>query len=165
MRLPLTLSALAIAATLAGCGQKASTEAASDSAAAPAAAEPTDAEKAAILAALPAPYNTADLENGRRKFGLCRSCHSIEKDGPNMTGPHLYGVIGRQAGSLSDYNYSEDLKKAGFAWDVEKLHAWLTDTHALVPGTKMPPVVGLKQDKDRNDVIAYVMVESGYKPQ
>ena len=30
----------------------------------------TDAEKATLLASLPAPYNTGDLENGKRKFAM-----------------------------------------------------------------------------------------------
>ena len=73
-----------------------------DDVAAPAAAkaEPlTNAEKAMLLASLPAPYNQADLENGRRAFARCRSCHTLTEGGPNMTGPNLWSVFGRQAGS------------------------------------------------------------------
>ncbi|MDB5467271.1 MAG: cytochrome, partial [Phenylobacterium sp.] len=41
---------------------------------------------------------------------------------------------------------------------------WLADPKAMVPGTKMT-FPGFKDPKDRTDVIAYLMVESGYKPQ
>ena len=34
--------------------------------------------KAKALAALPAPYNTADLSNGESKFALCSTCHSLD---------------------------------------------------------------------------------------
>ena len=53
------------------------------------AAGPSEAEKVALLATLPAPYNTGDLANGQRKFALCRSCHTIAEGGPALTGPNL----------------------------------------------------------------------------
>ena len=31
----------------------------------------------------------------------------VKSDGKNMIGPNLWGVIGRQAGSISDYKYSK----------------------------------------------------------
>ena len=124
---------------------------------------PTDAEKAAALAALPAPYNTGDLANGQSRFALCRSCHTLAEGGPNMTGPNLYGVIGRKAGSLAGYTYSAALQAAGFTWDAEHLDTWLADPRGFMPGTKMS-FAGLKDPKDRIDLIAYLKVETGYKP-
>lgn len=153
------------AALLTACSKSPeSTPAATDSsAAAPAATAAPDPATLAALAALPAPYNTADIANGQRKFALCRSCHTIAADGPNMTGPHLYGLIGRQAGSAEKFNYSQPLKTAGFAWDAEHLDKWLTDPRAYLPGNRMS-FVGVKDPKDRADLIAYIMVESGRKP-
>ena len=123
----------------------------------PAKPAPTAADMKAAQASLPAPYNTADLTNGAAKFALCASCHSIAPDGPNLTGPHLHGVVGRKAGSLSDYNYSDPLKASGIVWDGASLDRWLTDPRADVPGTKMT-FIGLKDAKDRTDIIAYLMV-------
>ena len=34
-------------------------------------------EQLAVLASLPAPFDTADLENGRKRFAQCRSCHTL----------------------------------------------------------------------------------------
>lgn len=171
-----TVAGLSIAAFLAGCGQKpadtASTEettpaAASDSQTPASGGDEAEdaAEAAKVLASLPAPFNAADLENGRKKFALCRSCHSIEEGGPNLTGPHLYGVFGRQSASVEGYNYSEAMKKANFTWTPEKLQEYLPDPKVVVPGTKMAPVLALKSEKDETDLIAYLMVETGYKPQ
>ena len=130
---------------------------------APAAAAPTDAEKAAALAALPAPYNTGDLSNGQSKFALCRSCHTITEGGPDLTGPNLYGVFGRQAGSKAGYSYTDAVKNAGFAWDADHLDKWLANPREFLPGTKMT-FAGLHDPKDRIDLIAYLKVETGYKP-
>nr|WP_295110808.1 cytochrome c family protein [uncultured Caulobacter sp.] len=123
----------------------------------------TDADKAAALAALPAPYNTGDLSNGQSKFAFCRSCHTITEGGPDMTGPNLYGVFGRKAGSKADYKYSEAVKNAGFTWDAEHLDKWLSSPREFLPGTKMT-FAGIHDAKDRIDLIAYLKVETGYKP-
>ena len=116
-------------------------------------------EDAKILASLPAPYNEGDLANGRRQFAKCRSCHVMEKGGDNRVGPALHGVFGRTAGSSAGFNYSPALKGAGFVWDAGKLDQWLADPKGFLPGNRMT-FVGLKQEKDRRDVIAYIKVES-----
>jgi len=146
----LTLSSLALSA----CGPSGG-----DTAQAPAPGpEPSAADKA-LLAQLPAPYNTADLDNGRLHFNLCRACHTIIQGAPNMTGPNLYGVFGRKVASLPDYGYSAALKSKDWIWDANHLNGWLRDPQAYVPGTKMG-FYGLHNDKDRIDTIAYLKVAS-----
>jgi cytochrome c len=162
------------AALLTACGKAAETpaggEAAATSSAAstatPAAtpvADNDDAEETAkALAALPAPYNAADLENGQRKFALCRSCHTIVEGGANMTGPNLHGLFGRAAGAVEKFNYSDGVKAAGFIWDPSHLDKWLADPRGYIPGNRMT-FVGVKDPKDRTDLIAYLMVETSTK--
>ncbi|QQQ19284.1 cytochrome c family protein [Brevundimonas vitis] len=154
----LTLTTLA-STTLVACG---SGEPAAP--AAPARPAPTEAEKLTLLAALPAPYNQGDLENGRRAFARCRSCHTIAEGGSNMTGPHLYGLFGRTAGTHPGYNYSKALKEAGFTWDAQKLDQWLSGPRTFLPGNKMS-FAGLPDATDRRDVIAYLKVETGFAPE
>ena len=113
----------------------------------------------ASVADLPAPYNTADLENGRLKFAECKSCHTIKAGGPNGKGPNLHGVFGRKAGTLKGFKYSDAVKKAGFDWDYEHLDGWLAKPKAYLPGTKMS-FKGVPDPKDRIDVIGYLAVES-----
>jgi len=125
---------------------------------APAAPGPSP-EDAKILASLPVPYNEGDLANGRRQFAKCRSCHVIEKGGDNRVGPALHGIFGRTAGTAAGFAYSPALKGAGFLWDGGKLDQWLADPKGFLPGNRMT-FVGLKQEKDRRDVIAYIKVES-----
>ena len=158
---------LAIAASLmaAACGRSDNTAPASGpGASTPAAAvEISPEERQKILAALPAPYNAADLVNGKAKFGLCQSCHTIAPGGANMTGPNLHGIFGKTAAAHPDFRYSDALKNAGFVWDGPHLDQWLAKPQTFLPGTKMT-FAGLKDPKDRTDLIAYLMVETGHKP-
>jgi len=161
-----SMTALALIA-LAGCSQGDSggaTEAPPAVEAAPAAAVPAataSPEKLAMLAALPAPWNQADLDNGRRVFARCRSCHTITEGGPTMTGPNLYGIFGRQAGTQAGFNYSDALKNASIVWDGEQLDHWLENPRTFLTGTKMS-FAGIPNATDRRDVIAFLKVETGY---
>jgi cytochrome c len=150
-----TLVVAAVSATtltLSGCGPSGGQTAQSP------APEPSATDKV-LLAELPAPYSTADLDNGRLHFNLCRACHTIIKGAPNLTGPNLYGVFGRKVASVPDYGYSAALKAKGWVWDAQHLNGWLKDPQAYVPGTKMG-FYGLHDDKDRIDTIAYLKVAS-----
>lgn len=150
------------AALLAGCGGGGA-ESGGAVSAAPAPRTLTAAERQVVLASLPAPYNQADLENGRRVFGSCRSCHTIAPDGPNGIGPHLYGVFGRRAGSLPDYQYSDAVRNAGFVWDEAHLENWLENPRTFLPGTKMS-FAGVRDPIRRRDLIAYLHVEGSPPP-
>lgn len=168
MNRPVVLIALA-ALSVVGCSQG---EAPAPNQAAPAATAPVPApvspaqlaaEKASLLAALPAPWNEGDLDNGRRAFARCRSCHTINEGGSNMTGPNLHGVFGRQAGVHPGFNYSPAMKAAGFTWDGARLNDWLQNPRTFLPGNKMS-FAGIPDATDRRDVIAFLKVEAGYTP-
>lgn len=158
-----------VLALLAGCGRKEVTPQATPSAGTPTVSndaklsQPSADDTAKLLAALPAPYNAADLLNGQRQSALCRSCHTLTDGGPNLTGPNLHGVFGSKAGSKPGYAYSAAIKAAGFTWDAAKLDQWLADPKGFMPGTKMT-FLGIRDAKDRIDLIAFLKVQTGYQP-
>lgn len=165
MRLGPILAAAALATLAAACSPSQPAEKSGDPAAAPATPALSAEEKQKLLASLPAPYNTADLANGQAKFALCQSCHTITPGGANMTGPNLHGVFGKTAGTgNAAFKYSDAVKNAGFVWDGEHLDHWLEKPQTFLPGTKMT-FAGLKEAKDRTDLIAYLMVETGHTPR
>ena len=162
------LAAAALSLLAAACGKSEPAAPAADeqaagpapTAAAPSAAtEISDEEKQKILASLPAPYNTADVENGKAKFGLCQSCHTITPGGPNMTGPNLWGVFGRKAGTHPGFNYSKAVQEADITWDGERIDHWLENPRTFLPGNKMS-FAGLPDATDRRDLIAWLQVNT-----
>ena len=92
-----------------------------------------------------------DPGRGKNLYQGCQACHSIED---NDLGPKHRGVVGRHAGSVEDYNYSQALKNSGLTWDAATLDRWLTNSSALVPGTKM--YFQLDDPQARADIIAYL---------
>ncbi len=163
MRILTALALTIAAAALSACGSgkdQATSNASAPEAAAPAAPPPLNSpENKKLVAELGPAYAAADLDNGQMRFALCRSCHTIVKGGPNMTGPNLYGIFGRKAGSVADYTYSDGMKALGLTWDAKSLDTWIKDPKAMITGTKMS-FMGLKDDKDRADLIAYLKVAS-----
>ena len=82
-----------------------------------------------------------------------------------MTGPNLHGFFGTKAGTHnSKFKYSDAIKAAGFTWDLEHLNGWLADPKGYLEGTKMT-FAGVKDEEDRRDLVAYVALETGYKPK
>lgn len=99
----------------------------------------------------------ANWRDGRDVFQKCKACHSFTK-GKNLFGPSLQGVYGRQAGTASDFSYSEGMKTkgaGGLVWNEGAMDKFLTKPSAFIPGTKMY-FPGLTKARDRDNVIAYV---------
>ena len=157
------LALFCLGLSLASCGQPAGNEPASapaPSITAPApvtATAPSDPATLALLASLPAPYNAGDIDAGRREFVKCRSCHTLNPDGPNQTGPNLHGIFGRKAATHGDFVYSQALKSSGIVWDAEQLDHWIASPATALPGNYMV-FAGIKDASKRRDLIAYLKV-------
>ena len=97
----------------------------------------------------------ASVADGEKVFKKCIACHSITKGGGNKIGPALWNVLGRQAGSVSDYKYSKAMAAHGKAWSFEEINEFLIKPKDWIKGTKMT-FIGLKNEKDRAAVILYM---------
>jgi len=107
-----------------------------------------------ILAAATPALAAGDVEAGKVVFKKCAVCHAVEA-GKNKIGPSLWGVVGRKSASIEGFSYSTAMKAADKVWDDPTLHAYLEAPAKMVVGTKMA-FPGLKVEKDRDDVIAYL---------
>lgn len=154
--------AFAVTAMLAACGSPEPEPPAAAPPAATAAPETPDTDDTAELqeriSTLPAPYNAASYEAGRRVFAQCRSCHTAGAGEPNRVGPNLHGLFGREAGSVSGFAYSPALQEANFIWDEAKLDQWLNNPREFLPGNRMA-FAGVRDETQRRDLIAFLHVE------
>jgi cytochrome c len=111
----------------------------------------------AVFCALSDPARAAgDAVAGKAVFAAkCASCHSVGPSARAGFGPHLNAVVGRQAGSTSDYRYSPAMKRAGIVWNEQNLSAFIEAPGKLVPDNKMR-FWGIGDKKQREDLVAYL---------
>jgi len=124
---------------------------------------------AAALMALAAPvFAEGDAANGEKEFRKCKSCHEIASADESIvkggkTGPNLFGVVGRTAGSVEGFRYGDDLVKAGEAglvWDEATLATYMEDPKAFLQETlddgAAKSKMTFKLKKNTADVAAYL---------
>jgi len=112
----------------------------------------SDSSESGDIMALFASTNTAE---GAKIFKKCAACHSIAQGGGNKIGPALWGVLGRKAGSVTDYKYSKAMIAHGKPWSFEEMNGFLIKPKDWVKGTKMS-FAGIKNAKERAAVILYM---------
>ena len=99
--------------------------------------------------------HAGDVAKGEKVFKKCKACHVVDKE-KNKTGPHLVGLFGREAGSVKSFKrYSKAIKGSGIVWTAETLDGYLENPKKYLKGGKMA-FAGLKKEKDRQNVIAYL---------
>ena len=82
-----------------------------------------------------AAYAAGDAAAGEDTFKRCKSCHTIANGDEvivrgGRTGPNLFGVIGRTAGTVEGFRYGDDIVAAGAAglvWTEEALAEYVAD--------------------------------------
>ena len=100
-------------------------------------------------------FASTNATDGAKVFKKCAACHSVNEGGANKIGPALWGVLGRKAGSLSDYKYSKAMAAYGKPWSFDEMNGFLIKPKEWIKGTKMS-FAGLKNAKDRAAVILYM---------
>jgi cytochrome c len=108
----------------------------------------------------------ADVAAGQTVSSKCASCHSFAPGGPDMTGPDLYGVIGRKPGGHGGFAYSSSMTEFGAehpAWTYDELYKFLAAPQKYINGTKMT-FVGLKKPEERIALIAWLRQQNANPP-
>ena len=82
----------------------------------------------------------------------CASCHASKRQ---VFGPSLNGVVGRPAGSVAGFPYTDALKKSGIVWTEDNLLKWLAGPAAMVPNAIMPHVA-FSDPAERLYVVEYL---------
>jgi cytochrome c len=84
----------------------------------------------------------------------CSECHS-QRPHENLVGPSLFSVVGRRAGTIADFSYSDAMKGSGIVWTTDRLMGYLRAPRRYLPGVKMQ-FPGLPEQQDRENVVAYL---------
>jgi cytochrome c len=93
-----------------------------------------------MASAMAASADQIDLAAAETQFKKsCGTCHVAVADSPPRQGPNLFGIVGRQAGRMAEFKYSEAFAKgsSGIVWDEATLDRWLTDPQSVIPGAVM----------------------------
>ncbi|WP_171174942.1 cytochrome c family protein [Ruegeria sp. HKCCD8929] len=119
-----------------------------------------------------------DPDRGKALYSRCVSCHAIIKDGEvlvkgGITGPNLYGVVGRVAGTEYDYlngserlpigMFTDDMIRAGqegLVWTEDNIAAYAADPigfiRAFLNDDTARPNMSVKLKKGAADIAAYL---------
>lgn len=94
---------------------------------------------------------------GKAVFSRCAVCHTTEA-GRHKIGPSLHGIVGRKAGTVDGFNYSEAMKSSDVVWTPENIEKHLADVGGFIPGNRMAQLfpVGVPDAGERADIIAYL---------
>ena len=89
-----------------------------------------------MLCLVGAAHAEGDPKTGKRVFYKCKAYHAVKEDA-HRSSPSLYKIVGKPAGAVDKFRYSQPMLSSGLTWDVETLTAFLEDPKDAVPGTPM----------------------------
>jgi len=113
---------------------------------------------AAMALASTAAMADGDASKGEKTFKKCKACHSTEA-GKHKIGPSLAGVVGRKAGSVSDFTKYKALAGADWTWDEDNIGAWVQNQKEFLKskGINKKTAMNIKiKEKDVDDLMAYL---------
>lgn len=97
-----------------------------------------------------------DANRGAQVFQRqCAACHSAAAKSGSGIGPRLFGVVGRRAGTLPGFSYSNAMKRSGIVWTPDQLKQYLAKPAAIIHGNRMP-YAGLANPSQLDDLVSYL---------
>ncbi len=122
--------------------------------------------------AVPALAQEGDPAAGEQVFNKCAACHvAVDEEGNTLAGrngrvgPNLYGVAGRQAGTVEDFRYSTSMVEAGEAglvWGPETIVPYLLGPTPYLQeylddkSARGKMAFMLRDEQEARDVFAYL---------
>lgn len=113
-----------------------------------------------------------DAEAGERVFNQCQACHVVEDDEGNTlagragrTGPNLYDIAGRTAGTVEGFRYSSSMVEAGEAglvWEADTFVPYVLDPTPYLreylddKGARGAMTFKVRKEEDAANVFAYI---------
>lgn len=122
------------------------------------------------------PAFAGDIAAGEKTIKRCKACHSVASEDEvflkgGKTGPNLYGVIGRVAGTAEGFKYTDDLVAAGAAglvWSEENFALFVADPKTFLndfSGASVKTAMTYKLKKGGEDVASYLATFSPAAPE
>lgn len=117
-------------------------------------------------------HATGNAEEGEGVFKKCKACHAVVADDDTViqkggrTGPNLYGISGRTAGTYDGFRYGKSIVETGengLVWNEEDFVAYVADpkkflaTKLDTKSAKSKMTYKLKDDQDAIDVWTYLV--------
>ena len=93
-----------------------------------------------------------DPARGLALYEVCKGCHELRE---SKQGPAHCWLVGRPAGKVPGFVYSDAVKDSGLVWDEKTLDQFLKSPLSFLPGTQMG-FAGYHDPKERADLIAYL---------
>lgn len=91
-------------------------------------------------------YNTL-FPSAQDALEPCAVCHRISADGPEMSGPPLWGIVDAAKARSKWFGYSPALARATGIWSTAEIDSYIADPVAYLPGTTKT----LSQVRDANE--------------
>jgi cytochrome c len=97
------------------------------------------------------------INAGKKIYTQCSGCHALKY---HRTGPKHCGLIGRKAGTIAGFEFTEAMKESNIIWTKTTLDKFLKAPLEIIPNTSMG-FYGITSAKQRAELIAYLVSLTG----